>query len=211
MSDPGHSTPDSQSDQSKEAREAASPERDPKLPAGQPEQESAVPTHWPGLSPGVGQDEIMLEELRLTASHQLQSIATVGTRATTFLSILIGTFAGVIALERTFASSIPWWGAVSLIVASIILLVSLVYGWRVMFSLEAVDLGESPADVQRALAMKPETVRQELLADYSEMIKSNRAVLEDKARRFRNATYLLSAAAFTLILTSIALYLAETF
>ncbi len=120
-------------------------------------------------------------------------------RATTLFSISVGTFSGVIALEKALVPHIPVWGSILIVLASLLLLVVLALGASTLFSDVAFDLGEDPTDLSRALVMEPAKVRAELITDYTFMIDQNSRAQEARGSAFRLVSYLLWIVAMILL------------
>jgi magnesium-transporting ATPase (P-type) len=149
---------------------------------------------------------IILEELRRTFVDQVSSADLVINRATTLLSILVGTLAGALAIERALVPSVPLWYTVLLCAASAVLLAVLRLFPSTLFPPTKIDIGGKPESLQMALGRDPAGVRAELIQDYVRWSQGNRIVIEQRQAQFKLVGMLLWVAATLLVVTSIALY-----
>jgi hypothetical protein len=150
--------------------------------------------------------DLRLQELRHTLTQQISTFTAVGTRATTLLSILVGTVSAAVAIERAVAPSIPLWAfALIVIVVALVLVASLLVPSTLLMN-TTVDIGEDPETLKQKSTLTAPAFHAWLIEDYSEMIKGNRAALIERASVFERAMILLLAAATILIVTSTILY-----
>jgi hypothetical protein len=168
------------------------------------EQPAGKPADFAGKEAEV--DGLRLEELRATLSHQIVSLAQLGTRTTNLLSILVGTIAAAIAVERATTPSLPIWVLVPIVVVVALVVLAIVLASQVLLSSSRVDIGEDPESLAKHRSDDPAALRGWLIQEYSEMIVTNRAAMRERAEAFERVMILLLTAAALLIAASTVLY-----
>lgn len=152
----------------------------------------------------------VLAELRNTTVQQTNLFTALGTRAINLMSVIAGTTAAAIAIERAVSPKIPTWGLYSIIADVVaVVIASLI----VILTIEAstvFNIGEDPESMQ-ARAGGAKEFRVWLIREYSEMVRDNRVALKERAVRFEIAFILLLGANILLLMTATLLYVSAVY
>ena len=155
---------------------------------------------------GPSQD-VVIEELRRTLDEQLRTIALTSTRAITLLSVMVGTLAATITLEKAFVAHPPLWGVIAIVVAAALVISAVPFFFYTIFSHGGSSFGILPESMVTSVARRRQDTVDELIRDYLQMTDENEIVMRRRYRGLSVLTIVLLAAATLLISTSIALYL----